>query len=79
MRLASFVSDALFDFDGRRYRLAAKVPSGGWQAVDVETGLLANWSWDDMTAAYEAGHLTLVTLGGGWCRREDRILRRPAS
>lgn len=64
MRLASFVSDALFDFDGRRYRLAAKVPSGGWQAVDVETGRLANWSWDDMTAAYEAGHLTLVALGG---------------
>lgn len=63
MRQASFTVDALFDFDGRRFRLAHKLPNRDWQTVDIETGLLNNFPWADMIAAYEAGHLTLVPVG----------------
>lgn len=65
MRQGSFTTDALFDFDGRRFRLAHKLPSRDWQTVDIETGLLKVFSWADISAAYEAGHLTLVPVGIG--------------
>ena len=64
MKRVSFAPDTLFDFDGRRYRLVAKLPSGDWQAVDVENGTLANWPWNDMSAAYEEGYLILVPVLG---------------
>lgn len=64
MRRGSFAAGALFDFDGRRYRLVAKLPGGDWQAVDVESGVLTNWPWDDISAAYEDGHLILVPIRG---------------
>lgn len=64
MKRASFTIDALFDFDGRRHRLVAKLPDGDWQAVDVESGVLTNWPRDDISAAYEEGHLILVPIGG---------------
>lgn len=63
MKRASFTIDALFEFDGRRYRLVAKLPDADWQTVDVESGVLTNWPWDDITAAYEEGHLILVPVG----------------
>lgn len=63
MRRVSFAADSVFDFDGRRYRLADRSPRGDWQAIDVETGVLTAWSWERLGEAYEAGHLTLVPVG----------------
>ena len=59
MRLATFCVGAQVEFDGRLFRLAVRTAQGSWQAIDCETGVLAEWSIQEMEAAYAAGHLII--------------------
>lgn len=59
MRLASFSSGAIVEFNDRAYRLAVRLSDGIWQAVDCETGQLIEWSALELGEAYEAGRLVL--------------------
>jgi hypothetical protein len=62
--------------DGRTYRLAVK-NTRGWQGVDCENGVLAEWDAEELEAAYTAGGLTFLAEGHSAKERAPPVLVLP--